>query len=71
MVNFEELFEKMLNGEPLNEFEVHLFMVMKEQLDMIYDGLEELDQDIYKMEKEIERLNNELKFYKRMCALRK
>ena len=44
---------------------------MKEQLDMIYDGLEELDNDIYKMEKEIERLNNELKFYKRMCALRK
>ena len=52
MVNFEELFEKMLNGEPLNEFEVHLFMVMKEQLDMIYDGLEELDNDIYKMEKD-------------------
>ena len=71
MVNFEELFEKMLNGEPLNEFEVHLFMVMKEQLDMIYDGLEELDNDIYKMEKEIERLNNELKFYRRMYALRK
>ena len=71
MVNFEELFEKMLNVEPLNEFEVHLFMVMKEQLDMVYDGLEELDQDIYKMEKEIERLNNELKFYRRMYALRK
>ena len=71
MVSFEELFEKMLNGEPLNEFEVHLFMVMKEQLDMFYDGLTELDNDIYKMEKEIERLNNELKFYRRMYALRK
>ena len=71
MVSFEELFEKMLNGDPLNEVEVHLFMVMKEQLDMIYDGLEEIDQDIYKMEKEIERLNNELKFYRRMYALRK